>query len=249
MLGDGLDDRERRSPHSSSSCSSSSLRRSRGPFRLASTDKRAPVWVPPVVTNVARLSAPSRCPLRGRADRSAAVAACPPRGAAELTGSTVWTGAQPASSTSPTDRSIVAAGRRRVDQPLEAQLGLVEQPLAAVLEHHALLEQRDRLLQWQIARLQLLDDGLELGQRLVEGQRGDAPALGGAGSGLPVTGTVACSVIGAESRTLSTRASSRRDAVERPDGRRLPTWSAVADDPAFVVRGRSRSRARASRTG
>ena len=50
--------------------------------------------------------------------------------------------------------------------------------VAAPLEQHSLFEQRDRFLQRQVARLELLDHGLELGQGLVEWQRRDLLALG-----------------------------------------------------------------------
>ena len=45
-------------------------------------------------------------------------------------------------------RAHLAAGR--LDQALEAQLGLAEHPLAAPLEQHSLLEQRDRVLQGRL---------------------------------------------------------------------------------------------------
>src|SRR4051812_1498338 len=91
------------------------------------------------------------------------------------------------------ERADLAAGR--FDQALKAQLRLAQHALAATLQEHALLEQRDRLFEREVARLELLDDLPELGQRLVERERCYALSL--CVNGLAHR---------PESRTVSTRA-------------------------------------------
>ncbi len=64
------------------------------------------------------------------------------------------------------------------DQFAEARLGGVQLPLADLRETHALLERRNRLFQFEVAAFQLPNEGLQLGQRFVEGELGVAVSLG-----------------------------------------------------------------------
>src|SRR4051812_23737104 len=114
------------------------------------------------------------------------------------------------------ERADLAAGR--FDQALKAQLGLAQHALAATLQEHALLEQRDRLFERQVARLELLDDLPELGQGLVERQRADALAF-----------RVRALVHRPESRTVSTRAPSS------------PAWRRTLISSPFATAAASRS--------
>src|SRR4051794_28284422 len=64
-------------------------------------------------------------------------------------------------------------GRRRLQfaplvEDLDAPLGLLELRMAEAGELHAALVQRQRLLEGEIAFLELLDDRLELGDRRLE---------------------------------------------------------------------------------
>src|SRR4051812_40052543 len=55
-----------------------------------------------------------------------------------------------------------------LDEDLDAAARLVEEPLALEREAHPLLEERDRLLERQLASLQPLDDRAQLAERFLE---------------------------------------------------------------------------------
>src|SRR5688572_423288 len=68
-----------------------------------------------------------------------------------------------------------ARGAGAIDQLLDALFGAAQLALEEARQDHALLEALDRLLEGELAVLEILDDGLEPLERLLEGER---PAVG-----------------------------------------------------------------------